>query len=71
MNSAHPGFPVEIVDEAEGEVLIFDESELLDAFDQAQREGQEFVDTRIRRRYLELRDQLLTITSELDLLLAA
>ncbi|MHA3724182.1 hypothetical protein ACXR2T_09920 [Leucobacter sp. HY1910] len=62
-------FPIEVHDEAAGEVLIFDDADLLAQFEEAEAEGVAFEHPRLRRRVLELRDQLLAITGELDIIL--
>ncbi|WP_133617838.1 hypothetical protein [Leucobacter luti] len=63
-------FEVEVIDEGEGEVLTFDDPAIFAEFEEAEATVQSFDHPSIRRRVLELRDQLLTITGELDLLLA-
>lgn len=62
-------FLVEVIDESAGEVLIFEDADLLAQYEAAEERGAIFDDPRIRRRVLELRDQLLAITGELDFLL--
>lgn len=62
-------FLAEVIDESAGEVLIFDDADLLAQFEAAEERGVEFADSRVRRRVLELKDQLLAISGELDFLL--
>ncbi|MBC9927310.1 hypothetical protein [Leucobacter sp. cx-169] len=65
-------FPVEIIDEAEGEVLIFDDAEMFAMFEEAEASSDPTFDyDQIRRRALTLRDHLSSMVGELDILLAA
>lgn len=62
-------FPVEVFDDAEGEVLIFNDPALLAEFQECERTGEEFDRELVRVRIMELQDQLRMIAFELDSLL--
>ncbi len=64
-------FPIEVFDEAEGEVLIFDDPALLAEFEECERTDTEFDRDLVRTRVMELQDQLRLIALELDHLIPA
>ena len=64
-------FPIEVFDEAEGEVLIFDDPALLAEFEECERTDTEFDRDLVRTRVMELQDQLRLIAMELDHLIPA
>lgn len=64
-------FPIEVFDEAEGEVLIFDDPALLAEFEECERLDTEFDRDLVLTRMMELQDQLRLIAMELDQLIPA
>lgn len=63
-------FEIEIIDESIGEVLTFDDPAIFAQYEAAHTDGRDFTHPSVRRRFIELRDQLVTITGELEMILA-
>lgn len=64
-------FQLEIIDEAAGEVIEFDSPELMRQFEAAEFEGWEFSHPGVRRRLIELKDQMSAMLGEIEHLLRA
>lgn len=63
-------FEVEVIDESEGEVLTFTDPAVFAEYEAAETAGRDFDHPSVVRRVIELRDQLLSIAGELEIILS-